>query len=323
MEKNKNYFALWLIVIWIIISYQVATKYYHFVVLGSSFGFIDSAWYEVPYQETSSVIVWLSAILICILLWIWIWFTKKQKLGLILWTSWILVWILSHLIWWGINPMYRFDEHPESYWYMDSKEEYIEDTDKYIKLFNKYWSKFWNNFRPPHSLEEHIKIIDSAIVWNYVRVWSQAIDSAGEIYWYDKLFEKLKDKTAETYYIERVFYYSRENHYNWLYDSYEWFYYLKDNWTTESIRKASQMLYEWYEANKWKPEIDFFELDDDYIDLADDKYSRTISNEKWLNHRMLSWYSYKKDKFFLDENWDWYMEKDYYMKNEHDKVNWY
>jgi hypothetical protein len=322
-NKTKSYIGLSLIILGIIISYQVATKYYHFIVIWSSFWFIDSAWYEIPYQEYSSVIIWLTWIILCVLLWIYIWITNNEKLKIKLWVAWIIVWLLSHAIWWWINPMYRFDNYPETYWYMDSNEEYIEDVDKYIDLFNKYWSKFWNNFRPLKSLENHIKVINHAIVGNYTRVWSQAIDSAWEIYWYDKLFEKYKDKTAETYYLQKVFNYSRQNHDNWLYDSYEWFYYIKDNWSSKIIKNTAQRLYEWYEANKEWPEIDFFDWEDNWIDRAEDEFREELMGYKWLNNRMLYRYWYRKDKFFLDEKWDWNIEENYYMENEKDKGNWY
>jgi hypothetical protein len=322
-QKWNLFIPLFLIIIWIIITYRLYSMFYTFIFIGWSFWIVDVWWYTIPYQEDTAVIISTIAFIILMFLFFKIIKTDKQSLRIKLWIIWILIWVFSNILWILINPMYTFDNHPEIFWYMDSEKKHIENVDKYIKLVDKYWSKFHNNFLPPKTLEEHIKIIDFAINWNYETVWQDALYSAWDIYWYDELFKSYHDKTAEILYLHNVMLYNRVNEWNWLYDNYKWFYYLKDYWSTPLIKQVSEEMFRWYEENKNSDEIDFYTSRDNRKENATNRYYDRLLSEKWINSRLLELYKYKKDKFLQDENWDYYMVKDYYMNNEKDKVNWY
>jgi len=300
------------------ITYHLFSQFYTFF-----FWHLVDVWgYSIPYQEYTAMIITKTSFIILFFLFIFITIIKSFKVKLFLWIIWLLIWIFSNILWYIINPMYIFDEHPKLFWYMDSKWEYIIKVDKYIELVDKYWCKYSDNFRPPKTLEEHIKLIDFAIKWNYETLWRLAFQSAWNIYWYDELFKNYHDKTTETEYLTHVFMYNRENEDNWLYDNYKWFYYLKDYWSTELIRKVAWEMYNWYENNKGKEEIDFFHSDENWKDNIKNKYYYELTEYKWLNLRMIETWKYQKDKFLLDENWDYYIVENYYMKQEQDKINW-
>ena len=313
-EDNSSFPYLIFVFIALLISYFLTTKFYGLYISFPIIWWVDYGGYVRPYLEDSSLLLGFASIISCMIIIQIIRDSNNGPLKFRLGVWSIIIAILFHWLWWIINPMYRFEEHPSTYWYMDSKKEYIEDTDKYLKLIERFWDKYSSHFRPFKTLDDHIKVIDYTIKSNHRTVWGLSIESAWKIYWYDKLFEKYKDKTAETDYLIEVFGYSRQNEGNWLYDSYEGFYYLKDHWSTENIREASRFLYEWFEANKNKPEIDFFRTKDHYIDKAYDLYYKKLMSER-LNFRMINWYDNRWNKFILDQDWGYYMIEGYYLKN--------
>ena len=202
-KKVKILFLLSLFIV-----YSLATKFYVHVI-----PLFD---YYLPWFPKKPMYFYndykLSSFIIAFIWFIWLVYIytkikqeKKKKLQIRLAVIWLIISILSHVLFYVTNPKYVYNFHPKWFLYTDITGEYITNKDRYFWLLDTYWKGIGGSYAKFKTFEDSIEALEFAKRQNDDWIY-YAVFLSMERFWYDKSLEKYRDATFQIFFIRKLLY---------------------------------------------------------------------------------------------------------------------
>ena len=195
--------------LWILLSYMLATKFFvhQFFPPLSFFPYIYMriAPYYVyhPYYATS-IWIWVLAIIVCIVLFVLILKNKnvlqKWKYAFIA----LMVWLLSHILFFICTPQYVYNFHPQWLMYKSLDGKYIVNKDIYFYFVKKYGLNSVDTIRFK-TIKDATDALELAKIIKNKELYYSVFRNLGNL-GYDKILENYNDKTFQWYFLKSLLY---------------------------------------------------------------------------------------------------------------------
>lgn len=201
---NKNIWLFIFMMLWIIFIFNLLSKFYHW----------DRFWWiYLPFAFTTDWIfsnTWMfvsSAIYVFIGIWIIIYLFKEkfidnnnQRPNKCYYRMTTLLTLTVYVLFYVTNPWYTLQTHPRLFMYQDWKN--ITNKEIYFFLTERYWFK-GDLYKPFETLEDSIEGLEFAMEINEPSLYMKIFKDL-ENYGYQKVLEKYKDKTFQSYFLRRI-----------------------------------------------------------------------------------------------------------------------
>lgn len=230
-------------------------------------------------RESSQFIAFIWIIIVSIIYFV-IKLQKSERTKLFLWILTLFVSIFTYLSFYLVNLQYVYEEHSWFFMYKSSDWEYITNKDRYFDLVKKYWFDYSASakFETLDDAIDALKFADeNNIKWLYNRAFLDI-----ERFWYDKAFEKYKDKTFQVYFLYHID--PPVNYRQYFYDNVKYFNSFINNSQDIILTELMELI-----NNKYSGYLNWEITEEELFKFIREEtyHNSNLDNLNWVNYKII------------------------------------